>query len=184
MLWRIMWLQVQAGSMSGCSQRSNSEGLMEWLQLRLLHNEGLEEHLIEHVALPRRPASRSQTIGDGLIHSSMGGRSHRCHLWLSQSLGPITVDGRRLELGTTNKQHTASCIVPWSGQQMVGSPSHQSLEPCSIAADIASSRKGQQMSVKSLQHRWKHEIQIALLRRRASMTRTHQHEQNGFSLVS
>ena len=37
------------------------------------------------------------------------------------------------------------------------------------AGDIASSRNGQQMSAKSLQHRWKH--QIAILRRRASMTR-------------
>ena len=40
------------------------------------------------------------------------------------------------------------------------------------AADIASGRNGQQMSAKSLQRRWKHEIQIALLRRRAAMTRT------------
>ena len=39
------------------------------------------------------------------------------------------------------------------------------------ATDIASSRNGQQMSAKSLQHRWKHEIQTALLRRRAAMTR-------------
>ena len=39
------------------------------------------------------------------------------------------------------------------------------------AADIASSRNGQQMSAKSLQRRWMHEIQIALLRRRAAMAR-------------
>ena len=39
------------------------------------------------------------------------------------------------------------------------------------AADIASSRNGQQMSAKSLQHRWKHEIQIALFRRKAAITR-------------
>ena len=39
------------------------------------------------------------------------------------------------------------------------------------AAEIASSRNGQQMSAKSLQRRWKHEIQIALLRWRAAMTR-------------
>ena len=39
------------------------------------------------------------------------------------------------------------------------------------AADIASGRNGQQMSAKSLQRRWKHEIQIALPRRRAAMTR-------------
>ena len=39
------------------------------------------------------------------------------------------------------------------------------------AADIASSRNGQQMSAKSLQRRRTHEIQITLLRRRAAMTR-------------
>ena len=38
------------------------------------------------------------------------------------------------------------------------------------AADIASCRNGLQMLAKSLQHRWKHEILIAL-RRRAAMTR-------------
>ena len=38
-------------------------------------------------------------------------------------------------------------------------------------ADIASSRNGQQMSAKSPQHRRKHEIQIALIRWRAAMTR-------------
>ena len=40
-----------------------------------------------------------------------------------------------------------------------------------FAADIASSRNGQQMSAEPLQHRWKHEIQIALLRQRVAMTR-------------
>ena len=39
------------------------------------------------------------------------------------------------------------------------------------AGDIASSRNGRQMSAKSLQRRWKHEIQIVLLRWRAAMTR-------------
>ena len=39
------------------------------------------------------------------------------------------------------------------------------------AADIASSRNGQQMSAKSLRRRLKHEIQVALLRQRAAMTR-------------
>ena len=39
------------------------------------------------------------------------------------------------------------------------------------AADISSSRNGQQMSAKSLLRRWKHGIQIALLRWRAAMAR-------------
>ena len=39
------------------------------------------------------------------------------------------------------------------------------------AADIASSRNGQQRSAKSLQHRWKHQVQITFFRRRAVMTR-------------
>ena len=51
------------------------------------------------------------------------------------------------------------------------------------AADIASSRNGQQMSATSLQHRWKHEIQVALLQRRVATTRAVL-EQNVFSLES
>ena len=43
--------------------------------------------------------------------------------------------------------------------------------PLQCAADIASSRNDQQMSAKSLQRRWKNEIQIALLHRRAAVTR-------------
>ena len=39
------------------------------------------------------------------------------------------------------------------------------------AADVASSRNGQLMTAKSLHRRWKHEIQVALLRRRAAMAR-------------
>ena len=39
------------------------------------------------------------------------------------------------------------------------------------ATDIASSRNVQHMSAKSLHRRWKHEIQVALLRRRAAMAR-------------
>ena len=47
----------------------------------------------------------------------------------------------------------------------------QSPEPHKYAADIAACRNGQQRSAKSPQHRWKHEIQIAHLRRTAVMTR-------------
>ena len=43
--------------------------------------------------------------------------------------------------------------------------------PMQYAADIAACRNGQNMSTKAFQHKWKHEIQIALLRRRAAMTR-------------
>ena len=43
---------------------------------------------------------------------------------------------------------------------------HRTLQ---CAADIASSYNGQHMSAKSLQHRWKHEIKMALLK--AAMTR-------------
>ena len=39
------------------------------------------------------------------------------------------------------------------------------------AADIASSQSGQHLSAKSLHRVWKHEIQIALLRRKAGMAR-------------
>ena len=58
-----------------------------------------------------------------------------------------------------------SFTAPWCRQQTVAPSSLQ------YAADIAACRDGHQMSAKALQHRWKHEIQRALLRRRAAMTR-------------
>ena len=39
------------------------------------------------------------------------------------------------------------------------------------AADIAACRNGQRMSADDLQHRWTHEVRIAVHRRRAAMTR-------------
>ena len=39
------------------------------------------------------------------------------------------------------------------------------------AGDIASCRNGQQISAKAPKHRWKHDIQVTLLRRRIAMTR-------------
>ena len=56
------------------------------------------------------------------------------------------------------------------------SPMQQQLEDTRrrhhlIATDVASSRCGQLMSAKSLERRWKHEVQIALLSQRAAMTR-------------
>ena len=64
---------------------------------------------------------------------------------------------------------SASFTVSSFGQQMVDRTAIT--RTLQYAADIASSCNGQQMSAKALQHRWKHEIQIALLRRRAAMTR-------------
>ena len=63
----------------------------------------------------------------------------------------------------------ASTIDPLFGQRRGDHTAVTRTLQC--AADIASSRTGQQMSAKSLQRRWKHEVQIALLRRRAAMTR-------------
>ena len=45
-----------------------------------------------------------------------------------------------------------------------GRPHVAATRTLQYAADIASSPNGQQIPVKSLQHRWKHEVQIALLR--------------------
>ena len=52
-----------------------------------------------------------------------------------------------------------------------GRPQSAATRTLQDAADIASSRNGNPMSAKSLQYRWKHGVQIALLRRRAAMTR-------------
>ena len=62
---------------------------------------------------------------------------------------------------------------PASSRHRVSSPG---LDPAVTrapqhVADIASCRNAQRMSAKALQHEWKHEVQIALLRRRATMIR-------------
>ena len=67
----------------------------------------------------------------------------------------------------------ASSTVRWSGQQM-GDRSQKS--PEQYAADIESSRNGDKISAKPLQHRWKHEIQWL-----SNLSR--QHEQNGLGLI-
>ena len=51
--------------------------------------------------------------------------------------------------------------------------------PHPYAADIASSRNGRHLSAKSLHRRWKHEIQIALLRRRVALRRHHRQSTAG-----
>ena len=51
-----------------------------------------------------------------------------------------------------------------------GRPHPEVTRTLQYAADIASCRNGQHMSAKSRQHRWRHDIQIALFRRRATMT--------------
>ena len=58
---------------------------------------------------------------------------------------------------------TASSVVPGLDS---GRPTSGRIH----TADIASCRNGQQMSATALKHKWKHEIQGALLRRRAAMT--------------
>ena len=52
-----------------------------------------------------------------------------------------------------------------------GRPHPAATRTLQYAADIASSRNGQHLSSKSLHRRWKHEIQIALLHRRAATAR-------------
>ena len=64
----------------------------------------------------------------------------------------------------------ASCVASkvWTAD---GRPRPAVTRTLQYAADIASCRNGQHMSSQALQRRWKHEIQIALLRRRAAVTR-------------
>ena len=62
-----------------------------------------------------------------------------------------------------------------------------SLEHCSMKQTSHPAATGSKMSAKSLQRRWKHEIQTGLLRRRAAMTRAGRilpHGLNGSSPVS
>ena len=52
-----------------------------------------------------------------------------------------------------------------------GRPHPAAIRTLRFAADIAVTRNGQQATAGMLVSRWKHEIQIAILRRRAAMTR-------------
>ena len=56
-----------------------------------------------------------------------------------------------------------------SGQQ-TGDRTRSVTRTLQCAADIASCRNGQHMSAKSFEYRWRHDIQIAFFRRRATMT--------------
>ena len=74
----------------------------------------------------------------------------------------------RNEIGELRQQNIHYRPLVWTAD---GRPHPAVTRTLQYAAGIASSRNGQQMSAKSLHRRWKHEIQIALLRRRAAMAR-------------
>ena len=78
---------------------------------------------------------------------------------------------RSNELGELGEQNIHFLPLVWTAD---GRPHPAVTRTLQYAADIASSRNGQHLSAKSLHHRWKHEIQIALLRRRAAMARADQ----------
>ena len=72
----------------------------------------------------------------------------------------------------TVNYHTSDKIPDLRGQDILyrplvwtadGRPHPAVTRTLQYAADIASSRNGQQMSAKSLQHRWEHGIQMPLL---------------------
>ena len=73
------------------------------------------------------------------------------------------------ELGKFRQQNTHYRPLVWTAD---GRPHPAVTRTLQYAADIASSRSGQHLSAKSLHRRWKHEIKIALPRRRAAMART------------
>ena len=78
-------------------------------------------------------------------------------------------NSRTPETKSWNCDSRAFCRPPvWAAD---GRPHPAVTRTLQNAADIASSRNGQQTSAKSHHHRWKHEIQIALLRQRAAMAR-------------
>ena len=74
----------------------------------------------------------------------------------------------RNEIGELRHQNTHYRPLVWTAD---GRPHPAVTRTLQCAADIASSRNGQHQSAKSLHRRWKHEIQIALLQRRAAMAR-------------
>ena len=66
---------------------------------------------------------------------------------------PTSKNGLTTKLGQALV--SAGCVDGWPHPAVTRTLQH--------AADIASSRNGQQMSAKSLQHRWKHETQRAAM---------------------
>ena len=74
----------------------------------------------------------------------------------------------RNELGVLWQQNIHHRPPVWTAD---GRPHPAVTRTLQYAADIACSRNGQQMLATSFQSRWKHEIQIALPRRRAAMAR-------------
>ena len=71
----------------------------------------------------------------------------------------------RNEIGELRQQGVHYRPLVWTAD---GRPHPAVSRTLQFAADIASSRNGQHWSAKSRHRRWKHEIQIALLRRRAA----------------
>ena len=81
---------------------------------------------------------------------------------------PVTVLSFLQAFDRANVSTGAERTPHWTAD---GRPHPAVIRTLQCAADIASSRNGQQMSAKSLQYSWTHEFQIALFRRRAAMTR-------------
>ena len=74
----------------------------------------------------------------------------------------------RNEIGELRQQNIHYRPLVWTAD---GRPHPAVTRTLQYAADIASNRNGQHQSAKSLRRRWKHEIQIALLQRRAATAR-------------
>ena len=74
----------------------------------------------------------------------------------------------RNEMGELRQQNIHCRPLVWTAD---GRPHPAVTRTLQNAADVTSSRNGQHQSAKSLHRRWKHEIQIALLQRRAATAR-------------
>ena len=88
----------------------------------------------------------------------------------TQRRQPSIVNSHIIEAKFQNCMTKVFTIAPLFGRQTDGH-TQQPPRTFQYAADIAANRNGQPKSAKSLQRRWKHQIQIALLRRRAAMSR-------------
>ena len=85
----------------------------------------------------------------------------------AQAVFERTTAHDRREIPDLRAQGIVYCSLVWTAD---GRP-HQSHEPWSMQQTSRRAAVVQQISTTSLQHRWKHEVQVALLRRRAAMTR-------------
>ena len=139
------------------------------------------------------PTDTQSRLGDLFATAAVPGRSAALDVCVASSIAAAArgdaaqaafarkLTHYRNELGELRQQKNHCRPLVWTAD---GRPHPAVTRTLQYAADTASSCNGQHLSAKSMHHRWKHEIQVALRCRRAAMARILQHGQSGSSQAS